>query len=59
MLDSRKLILKETAIVALGQAVCVGAMLGVFALFQRFDVQVILSGLLGWGLSVLNFFLIK
>ncbi len=31
-MDSRKFVLKETACVAIGQAVCVGAMLGIFAL---------------------------
>ena len=55
-MDSRKLILKETAVVAVGQAVCVGFMLGIFALLQAFDRAVLLGGIVGSLCAIGNFF---
>ena len=55
-MDSRKIVLKETAIVALGQAVCVAAMIGIFALLGKFDTPVWLGGVLGGLLATGNFF---
>lgn len=54
--DSRKLVLKETGIVAAGQAVCVGVMIGIFALLGKFDTSVWLGGIAGGVLAVANFF---
>ena len=55
-MDDRKLVLKEAGMMAVGQAVCVALMLGVFALLDRLDDTVLLGGLLGWFLAVLNHF---
>lgn len=55
-MDSRKLVLKETAVVAIGQAICVGAMLGIYALLGKFPQSVWLGGIAGGVLSILNFF---
>ena len=55
-MDSRKFVLQETAIVALGQAVCIGLMLGVFALLGKFDQSVWIGGLVGGVLAIGNFF---
>lgn len=55
-MDSRKLVLKETAVVAVGQVICVAAMLGIFALLGNFDRAVLLGGIFGGLLAVLNFF---
>ena len=55
-LDSRKFVLIETGIVALGQAVCVAAMIGIFALLGKFDTTVWLGGLAGGLLATGNFF---
>ena len=55
-MDSRKFILKQTAIIALGQVLCVGAMVGVFALLGQFNMAVLLGGVVGGLLAVLNFF---
>ena len=55
-MDSRKLVLKETAIVLAGQVVCVGVMLGIFALLNKFDMTVLRGGLMGGLVAVLNFF---
>ena len=42
-MDSRKLVFKETAIVAIGQVVCIGVMFGVLALLSKFDSSVLLG----------------
>ena len=55
-MDSRKFVLQETIIVALGQAVCVGSMIGIFALLGKFDTSVWLGGIAGGVLAVANFF---
>lgn len=54
-MDSRKFIIKETLILALGQAACVGAMEGIFALLGYFDRSVLLGGIFGGVLAVANF----
>ena len=55
-MDSRKLVLKETAIILCGEAVCVGAMLGVYALLGYFDLAVLLGGIVGAVVAAANFF---
>ncbi len=55
-MDSRKLILKETAIVAAGQAILCGVMLGVLVLLGERSPADCLGAALGWLLAVLNFF---
>ncbi len=54
--DSRKYVFKETAVVAMGQALCVAAMIGIFALLGYYDRSVLLGGIAGGILAVLNFF---
>ncbi len=55
-MDSRKIVLKETAIVSIGVAICTAAMIGIFALLGYFDLKVLWGGIAGGLLSVLNFF---
>ena len=55
-MDARQFVLKETAVVALGQAVCVAVMIGIFALLGRFDTSIWLGGIAGGLLAVANFF---
>ncbi len=55
-MDPRKIVLKETAVVAVGQIICVAVMYGVFALLGRFDSTVLLGGVVGALLAVGNFF---
>ena len=56
-MDSRKAVFQETAVVLTGQAICVAAMFGVFALMGHFDASVLLGGIAGAVISLLNFFL--
>lgn len=54
-MDSRKYVIKQTMVIALGQAVCVAAMIGIFALLGQFNTSVLLGGVVGGVLAVLNF----
>lgn len=55
-MDSRKFVFKETAVVAIGQVICVAVMIGIFTLLGNFDRSVLLGGIFGGLLAVLNFF---
>lgn len=55
-MNSRKFILRETALLALGQLICIGAMIGVFALLGSFNYTVALGGAIGGILAIGNFF---
>lgn len=54
-MDSRKIVWKETGIVAAGEAVCTAAMFGIFALLGHYDRTVLLGGIIGYVLAVGNF----
>lgn len=55
-MDSRKLVLKQTGSVALGELILCSVMLGVFAALGRFSVIVLCSGIVGCLIVVANFF---
>ncbi len=55
-MDSRQFVWKQTGIVALGETVCVAAMIGIFALLGSYDRSVLLGGIAGGAVAVLNFF---
>lgn len=56
MIDSRKFILRKTAVIAIGQVLCVAVMVGVFALLGRYDRSVLLGGICGGVIAIGNFF---
>lgn len=56
MTESRKLVLKETALIAGGELICVALMCGVYALVGKFGIPVLLGGLVGALLATANFF---
>ena len=55
-MDSRKYVFKETLTIAVGEAICVAAMLAIFALLGRFSREVLLGGIVGGVVAVANFF---
>lgn len=55
-MDVRKMVLKETGIVAIGECIGVAGMLLVFALLGKFDSTVLVGGLVGGVAAILNFF---
>lgn len=56
MTESRKFVIRETALVAVGEAICVALMYGVYALLGKFGIPVLLGGLVGALLATGNFF---
>ncbi len=55
-MESRKFVFQETALVALGQVLCIAVMLGIYALLGAFDRAVLLGGIFGGILAIANFF---
>ena len=55
-MNVRKFILRETALLALGELICAAATVGVFALLGHFSYKVILGVAIGCILAVGNFF---
>ena len=55
-MESRKIVYRETGVVAVGVAVCTAVMMLVFALAGFFDLSVLWGGLAGAALSIGNFF---
>ena len=56
MTESRKIVFQETGIIAIGEAVCVALMCGVYALISKFSMSVLLGGIVGAVLATGNFF---
>lgn len=54
-MDSRKTVLKETGVIAVGEVVGVATMFGVFALLGMLNSTVLLGGFVGAVLAILNF----
>lgn len=55
-MDSRKYVLTQTGIIAIGQAVGVAAIIGIFFLLGKFDYTVALGAAAGALVATLNFF---
>lgn len=55
-MNTRKFIIRETAFLSIGEAVCVAAMVGLSALLGQLNYTVVLGGILGALLAVGNFF---
>lgn len=56
MMNSRKFVLVKTAIIAIGQAVCVPVMISVFVLLDSYNQSVFWGGLFGGIIATGNFF---
>ena len=56
MTESRKYVLKETALIAIGELICVALMCGVYAFIGKFSLSVVLGGLVGLLVATGNFF---
>ena len=55
-MDSRKIVFRETAIIAVGELICSGIMVGVFAALGKFSGKVLFSALGGSLLMTINYF---
>ncbi len=55
-MESRKIVYRETAIIALGEVILTALMVGVFALIGKFDISVLLGAIVGCVVTIGNFF---
>ena len=55
-MNSRKIALQETGIIALGEAIGTALMIAVFALLGKYDTSVLLGGIAGSIIATANFF---
>ena len=55
-MESRKLVFRQTGLLAAGQALCTAAMVAVFALVGSFNLTVLWGGIAGALIAVGNFF---
>ena len=55
-MDSRKIVFKETAIIAVGELVCSGIMVGIFAALGYFRWNVLWGALAGSAVMIANYF---
>lgn len=55
-MDSRKLVLKETAIIAVGELICSAVMVGIFAALGYFQMNVLWGALAGSCVMTANYF---
>lgn len=54
-MDPRKIVFQETAVVAVGEAICTAAMIGIFALMGYINTGVVLGAIVGMVLAIGNF----
>lgn len=54
-MDIRKFVLRQTGIVALGEAIGTAAMFGIFALLGKWNMSVLLGGIVGAAVATGNF----
>ncbi len=55
-MNGKKEILRDTAMLALGEGICTAVMIGFFVLLKQYDLSVLLGGLMGCLITVANFF---
>ena len=55
-MESRKNVFRQTGLLAAGQALCTAAMVAVFAIVGKFDLTVLLGGIVGALIAIGNFF---
>ena len=55
-MDSRKIVLQETSVIAIGEAICYPLMLLAFYLCGAFDRTVVIGGIAGALIATANFF---
>ena len=56
-MNSHKIVFQQTLSVLIGEVLCTAAMIGVFALLDRYNTTVLLGGIAGALIASANFFL--
>ena len=57
MTESRKQVMKETAVMLIGQTICVGIMIAIFALLGKFCPAVLWGGIVGGLIATVYYFM--
>ena len=55
-MESRKIVYRETGIIAIGVVICLAVMYAVYALLGYFSRRVLLGGIVGTVMAIANFF---
>ncbi len=55
-MDARKIVFKETGLIAAGELICCGAMVGIFAALGYFAIPVLLGAVAGCITMIANYF---
>ena len=56
-MDGTKFVKRETIGIAVGEMLLVGVMIAVFAILGKFNWTVLVGGIVGGGLTILNFYI--
>lgn len=56
-MNTRQFVLRETAMIAIGEVICAGVMVGIFALTGYYDSTVLIGAIIGCVMAVANFFM--
>lgn len=55
-MDSRKIVFRETAIIAIGEIICSAIMVGIFALLGYYATNIVYSAIAGSLVMIVNYF---
>ena len=55
-MNTRQFVLRETAMLAIGETICTAVMIGIFAVGGYYSTSVLLGGIVGCIMAVANFF---
>lgn len=56
-MNTRRFVLRETGMLAIGELLCAGATVGIFAILGHYDTTVLVGAIIGCVLAVGNFFM--
>lgn len=55
-MDARKLVIRQTVIISVGELICSAIMVGIFAALGQFSLPVLFGALTGCGVMIVNHF---
>jgi hypothetical protein len=55
-MDARKLVIRQTVMITIGELICSGIMVGIFAALGKFSLPVLLGALTGCLVMIVNYF---
>ena len=55
-MDARKLVIRQTVMITIGELICSAIMVGIFAALGKFSLPVLFGALAGCGVMIVNYF---